>query len=82
MDAHAEEYSCPKQLSVKVPPHHQGIITKAVRSGRYGNASEFFRESIEVNGVRRGFTPADDMLSPAPEKDHTCPRGEQCRVEQ
>lgn len=80
MDAHAEEYSCPKQLSVKVPPHHRGIITKAVRSGRYGNASEFFRESIEVNGVRRGFTPAD--VSPAPEKDHTCPRGEQCRVEQ
>lgn len=59
------EFVCPKQLTVKIPPYHQAIVERAMRSGRYGTASEFFRECIEVYGEQRGFAPAEDSsLSP------------------
>lgn len=77
-----------KQAGVKLPPYHQEIVDQAVASGMYGSASEFLRESIEVNGGRRGFAPAADTLSPRARgsdistgqtDDHICPRGEPCK---
>lgn len=74
-----------KQAGVKLPKYHQGIVDRAMASGRYGNASEFLRESIEKYGEQCGFTPAEgSSLSPRARRtnnsrktdDHICPQGE------
>lgn len=59
-----DAYNCPNQVTSKLPPYHRVIVTNAMRSGRYGNVSEFFRECIKYNGLRRGFDPATASLSP------------------
>lgn len=79
---------CPEKITLNLPPYHQAIVNNAMRSGRYGNFSEFYRECIEVNGKRRGFCPGEKSLSPrarptdnnpSPQNDHICPQGEkQC----
>ena len=79
------EKSALKQAGVKLPQYHQDIVDRAMASGRYGNASEFYRESIEENGKRRGFAPAEPSLSPRARQadinpcqtnDHMCPQGD------
>ena len=83
------KFVCPKQLTVKIPPYHQAIVEQAMCSGRYGTASEFFRECIKVYGEIRGFAPAEDssLSPPARQADNTpnstsdqvCPQGEPCQ---
>ncbi|MFA5409114.1 MAG: hypothetical protein WC343_10140, partial [Bacilli bacterium] len=76
---------CPEKTTINIPPYHRAIVNDAMRSGRYGNFSEFFRECIDENGRRRGFAPAADTLSPRARgsdistrqtDNHTCPQGE------
>lgn len=73
-----DAYDCPEKTTVNLPPHHRAIVNNAMRSGRYGSVSEFFRECIEENGERRGFAPDENSLSPraggAGMKTASCPR--------
>ena len=74
---------CPEKTTLNLPPHHRAIVNNAMRSGRYGNFSEFFRECIDENGTRRGFAPAEGASlsprarptdnNPCPLNDHICP---------
>jgi hypothetical protein len=78
-----------KQAGVKLPRYHKEIVDRAVDSGRYGTASEFLRESIEVNGKQHGFAPPEDSslsprarqgdISPNQTNPLMCPKGELCK---
>lgn len=81
-----DAYNCPEKTTLNIPPYHRKIVNNAMRSGRYGNFSEFFRECIEVNGERRGFAQEDDSslsprargtdISQGPANDQICSQGE------
>ena len=82
---------CPDQVTVKLPPYHRAVVDQALRSGRYGNVSEFFRECIKEYGILRSFAPEEKTLSPRarladinPDQanEPTCTQGESCQIEQ
>jgi len=50
-----DEIDCPERVGFLASPYHRSIVNNAMRSGRYMTISEFIRESIEENGLRRGF---------------------------
>lgn len=78
--------TCPEHVGTRLPKYHRSIVENAMASGRYGTASEFLRECIEVNGERRGFAQEDDSslsprargtdISQGPANDQICSQGE------